>query len=324
MKRIIYLLSILLIIIVIGSCDPKIIEHNKKAINNHQLISFGINYMDNLNPANLNNVIDSCGYYHNLILFNFISEHNFFESDTILFWRYLDTLFQHLGNSNFMNSNQTVNSVIFHHFVDSINGLSHDWILNNFSYSDYCRTKLNSLFGILHSHTDTTNTTIDTIVNIINEIKQWEGNVISELNFHTFDTNNHQAIQLLSASSIMRYSLCFWITAINDTNSPLRMYIPTNSVNPQAKNKQNRITLTTIEVFGIGAVLYLVGSDVDGCIAGSQRPKLDENGVELKNPDGTPVMETLRGTEGAALGSARAAKRIGGWLMDLTEWIFGS
>lgn len=312
MKKYIVLFLVSITVIIFNSCEKNYPTQNQNQ--DYSLLKPNVIYLTGLNPTNIANPVDSCGYYHNLFLTIFINNTQITAYDTNLYKEAIFDIMGQIGDDNIFETNRVINQYAFEFYYDSVNGLSNNQIIEKYSINSYVKSKLYNLFAILQEHTDTLHFNIDSINTITNEIKSWEQLVMQELNYYNYNPNDSIANQLLITSSILRYSLCFWITAINDPNSALRNLFPTNKLNPKFVNNKIQSFETLL---GVGAALYITGCDGVGAIAGAERPKLDENGQQIKNPDGTPVMETVRGVDGAVLASSNGCKDIWNWFIGI-------
>jgi len=139
------------------------------------------------------------------------------------------------------------------------------------------------------------------IYNLLNEIKNWENNIMSELNYYTYDSSNYVANQLLGYSSVLRWSTVYWYSVFNDSTNGWWRYIslPKSKANPISNNPKAKITGFKEYAIAVGVGCAL--ADASGYFAGYTVWVPLPEGVE-----GPPTPERLKGTAGAAAATSDA------------------
>jgi len=302
---------LILIVLITISCTENTVQQNNLS-NNTNLI-----YLQNLNYSNVNNPLDSCGYFHNYFLDYFIQNTELHLTNEEEFKSELYRIINEIGDLHIFNTTSQLGKKVLDLYYDSTRTLSILQTIEQFSYNNYIKIKLINLFSLISlDDKDTINFTVDSLNALFQEIKDWENEIITNLNYTIYDSSNKVANQLLGTASIMRYSLAYWVTVFQDTNSKWRQLI---SIPPTTKKHfytKNKIQLTGWELAGIALALTTAGYDAKGYVWGFERPALDENNRPILDPNGNPVMEYVRGTEGA-FGES------GSFLTSVWEWFKG-
>ncbi len=274
-------------------------------------------YLPALNFSNNENPLDSCGYYHNYFLDYFIQNTELHLTNEEEFKSELYRIISDIGDMHIFNTTSQLGEKVLDLYFDSTRSLSILQTIEQFSYNNYVKMNLINLFSLISLvDKDTINFSVDSLNALFQEIKDWENDIITSLNYTVYDSSNKVANQLLGTSSIMRYSLAYWITVFQDTNSTWRQLM---SISPTTKKylyTKNKIQLTGWELAGIAFALTTAGYDAKGYVWGFERPALDENNRQILDQNGNPVMEYVRGTEGAVGES-------GSFLTSVWDWFIG-
>lgn len=312
-KNIVRIITIIITILTMASCteEPKVVN---QGINNNLP---NIVYYQSIDPSYNVNPLDSVGYWHNEIIDYFINHSSGTDTTQSVYRQELLTVFGQMGDSNFAGTNRTLNEYMLNFVFDSLSVQSEEYIVNHYGTSEYAKTKITQLYALANKYTDSTEGTT-AINNMLNEIKGWENNIMSELNYYTYDSSNNVANQLLGTSSILRWSVAYWYTVFNDNTNAWWRYIdiPKGKANPINNNPKTKIAGLNAYAVAVGVGCAL--ADASGFFAGYT--------VWEPLPDGEsgpPTPRRLKGTAGAAAATSDAFKYyakellililLGGW-----------